>query len=214
MRDSWTLRSDPKEPMILELSDDFEDCDLVECVLDLLTGRDTLPPDCISDYDMDRCKNLYYFARKWDCPLLTYILRLYLSDLVGREEETCDDVFILGAVMEDDDLRARAIAAYDDGELSCDGGGLVGHLEGSFMKPSYWSLARYMMCPPAYTWALQRVIERHEARRRRKKSGTGGARAGADHHCRRCLWKSCRHTEVKHVPQTLIAASLPTSQKS
>jgi hypothetical protein len=66
MRDSWALRLDTKEPMILELSDDFEDCDLVECVLDLLTGRDTLPPDYISDYDMDRCKNLYYFARKWD----------------------------------------------------------------------------------------------------------------------------------------------------
>ena len=56
----------------------------------------------------------------------------------------------------------------------------MGHLEGSFMKPSHWSLARYMMCPPAYTWALQRVIERHEARRRRKKSGPGGAQAGAD----------------------------------
>jgi hypothetical protein len=82
--------------------------------------------------------------------------------------------------MEDDDLCARAIAAYDDGEVSCDGGGLVGHLEGSFMKPSHWSLARYMMCPPAYTWALQRVMERHEARLRRKKSGTGGPQAGTD----------------------------------
>lgn len=121
--------------------------------------------------DWRQLRKIFFFARKWDCPQILYIFRLYLSDVVGRMPSCCEQVFIIAGLMDDITLCKRAIAFYlddrwaplDDDDDDDDDTYLVGETS---MKPSTWTYSDYITCPPSYAWALQRVFDVEEAKRR------------------------------------------------
>lgn len=163
MKTSWATRAEPSEPLRITLADDFENKDTVRKVLDLATGRKPLRP--FPSDDIDDWRNIYLFAQKWDCPQIIYTLRLYLTGLATSDSSSCDEVFVLSAIMDDPALCALAIRSAGSDVWKTRPKKDLGTICGmSIIDPTGWNAEHFMLTPPVYIWALMRAMQEEEGK--------------------------------------------------
>jgi hypothetical protein len=151
----------------IDLTNDFEDRQTVEQVIQIITGRGRFA-DTYSKRSLFLYRKVYLFAQKWDCPQIIYMLELYLSHLMASDVDSLDEVFIIAALMDNAVLCARTVRLYDRGTWAEDDRGELGHRpDCQFMDPSTWALEDFMICPPLYVWVLQRVMDTETKREAR-----------------------------------------------